>query len=108
VSTTFATNFLAFLNELCNVESTLIAMERCKEFDEIKPELGYSSFDSDMNNFKLSDSKSAERMVLSSCTPGKINEEKSILKSGNIEIVAVSAKYPFTDVDVLKKISVKI
>jgi len=29
------------------VESSLIAIERCKEFDEITPEIGYSDIEND-------------------------------------------------------------
>ena len=53
MAVSFATDYLAFLIEVCMVESSLIAMERCKEFYEIAPEDGYSSFVSDQKLFQL-------------------------------------------------------
>lgn len=108
VATSFANDYLGFLNQLCMVESSLIAMERCKEFDEIPPENGYSTIQNDTKLFQMPKPSQADSLILKSCERGKISQAQVHFHSGEIQISNLSAKYPSTDLDVLKNISITI
>ena len=92
--------FVRFFSEL---ENSLIALERCKKFEDIQPEENYMNLEQDRKVYENpKNRKKFDRRDIE--TWGK----DILFKKGRIEIRDVTAKYPSRPEPVLKSISVVI
>lgn len=98
----FIFHFIESLRSTCDIESQLISIERCRNFELIEPEIGYKKLEEDKKIFEEPDN-------LKKCY--KTIEERQkmkLVKNGSIEFKEVYAKYPTSSNYVISGISLKI
>ena len=102
----FTEGFVQALSNICIIETNLVSAERCKTYEEVDLEAGYSKKIENeqkiLENLTKKSLKNASELIV-----GR-NEEATIFTRGEIEIDQIYARYPTSTKDILKGVSVKI
>jgi ABC-type multidrug transport system fused ATPase/permease subunit len=99
----FAKDFNILLNSMNNAESNSVSVERCRQFELIKPEKGYKTFAQDAKFFEK------PKRGLKKCNQLlSQHRRKKIFNQGHIEIQNISARYPTGNKNVISNITMTI
>jgi ABC-type multidrug transport system fused ATPase/permease subunit len=91
------------------VETTLIAIERCKGFEDIEPEPTYKSINKDIKMYEQPRRSKIKSLISKSVKKSKLTaESKKIFNSGLVTFENVSAKYPNASRNVIDNVTVEI
>lgn len=96
-----AGDFQLFVTDSAELENQMIAIERCKGFEDIKPEPNYTDIDIDQQEYELP--KKGEFDVRDKERWGN----KNIFKRGRVEVENVVAKYPTREKPILNGVTVE-
>lgn len=96
-----AGDFQLFVTDSAEMENQMIAIERCKWFEDIQPEENYTDLEIDEKEYEIHkkkkfDMKDKERWG-----------NKNIFKLGKIEVKDLVAKYPTRDKPILNGVTVE-
>lgn len=99
-TSSLASDFDILVANSSNLELDAIAIERCKGFEEIKPESNYKTLKLDQKEYEFNLKKEFD------CLDAKRWKDKRVFKSGKIEVRNVTASYPTREEPILKSINV--
>jgi len=99
-----AVNFLQMFSDL---ETSFISVERCVNFQQIKPEANYFNFLKEEKSM-ISLTTNVKKLKPNSYAPSLKKQNYNIIKEGRIQFVNVSAKYPMKKDYVLKNLNFEV
>lgn len=96
-----AGDFQIFVTDSAELENQMIAIERCKSFEDIKPEENYTDLEIDEKEYEIHkndkfDMKDKERWG-----------NKDIFKHGKVEVENVTSKYPTREKPILDRVTLE-
>lgn len=95
---------MAFLSVISDLESNLISVERCSNFEKIKPEEQYTNIKEESKQM-CSLPLSTKKLRTNDYAPDLQIANPQIIKEGKIEFRNVCARYPMKSRDVLHKLN---
>lgn len=99
--TALSSTLLFLIRHIGNLESSMISVERCFQFEDIEPEIGYKNLKSKQDRLlSLTQSKFKKEISLESSS--------NMFNRGEIELLNISAKYPTSTNPVLDQVSLSI
>lgn len=99
----FAGDFTLALRGACDMESQLISIERCRNFELIAPEQGYQTLSDDREIFEIPVNKNKVEKHFNNSS-----NRKKIIEEGQVTFNGVSARYPTSSKNVISGVNLTI